>query len=447
MLNIKTTARRCTIDSLEERRLLSVTYGTNLVQNPGAENYDGTADGFNIITPKNWSAAADPTVARYRRDYGTEIGIRKPAFGGDAFFTGGPDTQTTDFFQTIDLSSVAADVDAGHVNFALSGQLGGFLFNEDNANVFVTFETADKSLLSRVDTGSVSASDRNDKTELLTRSTHGAVPASTRFALVQIHFKRDANSGYNDGFADNIALVLVTNTPSTVGITPTVDRSTLPTTAVSGVRTRGSLVLTLTNTSTSPNIGVDTISLLASTNGIVDSSSIPVATLKRGLGLGAGRSARFIFPVRNFLLPAGTYTLFVQTVDKYFTADNAAGPTIVVAAPVISLAATVGAVTPATVNAGQVIAFTLTLQNNGNVNSPGLASIAIGITPDGTTSSAPLRIVIVHLNLRAGGVPFRLRLRARIPAAQTTGTYQPFITLVQGANSTQAVGALPFLVN
>ena len=42
----------------------------------------------------------------------------------------------------------------------------------------------------------------------------------------------------------------------------------------------GALFLTLTNTSSSVNKGLDTITLFASSNGVVDSTSIPLATLK-----------------------------------------------------------------------------------------------------------------------------------------------------------------------
>src|ERR1700722_3101270 len=93
--NLQHAASRCLVEALEQRQLLSgVVYGTNLILNPGAENYDGTANGFNIITPRNWTANSDPTVAQYRNGYGAAIGIRKPDNAGNAFFTGGPDSET-----------------------------------------------------------------------------------------------------------------------------------------------------------------------------------------------------------------------------------------------------------------------------------------------------------------------------------------------------------------
>jgi hypothetical protein len=425
---------------------MSGMYGVNLVQNPGAENYGGTADGYNIITPNNWTSDADATVARYDRDLGASLGVEKPANAGNAFFTGGPDTESTDFFQMVDLSSIASTIDAGQVKFALSAQLGGYSFLGDNADAFVTFEDASNAEISRLDTGSVSASDRDDTTKLLTRAIGGTIPVNTRFAQIQIHFKRDENSGYNYGFADNISMVLVTNTPATAGITPTVYKSTLPTNAVSEQPTRGDLFLRLSNTDSSANIGTDTISLFASTNGVVDSTSIPLGSYKRGLALGPGKSTLFAFPIRSFDLPPGTYTILAQTTDKYLTTDTATtGPTVAVAAPVITLSAGLGVVSPATViKPGRVISFVLTLENSGNVNSTGLANISIGLSTDGTTTSTPLTTQERRLTIRAGNIPVRLRLLLRVPTDTAAGTFTPFVIFTQGANSVTALGPSPF---
>ena len=125
----------------------------------------------------------------------------------------------------IDLSSIASTVDAGQVNFSLSAELGGDSFNDDNANVLIKFEKTPPALsdLQAANRFGVSASDRDDESKFISRSVNGLVPATaTRFAQVDIHFKRDGLDGYNNGFADNVSLVLVTNTASTAGITPSV---------------------------------------------------------------------------------------------------------------------------------------------------------------------------------------------------------------------------------
>ncbi len=198
-------------EQLESRTLMSVTYGTNLVQNPGAETFSGTADGSTVITPAKWTANGDPTVA----PYSTFTTITKPSGGGNVYFTGGPDSAETDLFQTIDLSSVGTAIDAGTVKFNLSAFLGGFGDQDDSVTVFANFQSASHGFVNSASIGPVLAVDRNNVTAMLSRSSTGPVPKTTRFAQIQLHFSR-ASGSYNDGYADNASLIL-TNTATTTG--------------------------------------------------------------------------------------------------------------------------------------------------------------------------------------------------------------------------------------
>ena len=54
--------------------------------------------------------------------------------------------------------------------------------------------------------------DRNSVTSLIARSAAGAVPAGTRSASVRIEATRDEGS-YNDGYIDNVSLVLASGGP------------------------------------------------------------------------------------------------------------------------------------------------------------------------------------------------------------------------------------------
>ncbi len=209
------------MEKLESRQLMSVTYGTNVIVNPGAEIYKGTADGNVIITPTGWTANGDPTVDPYSGGDGVSASIPQPPNSGKAFFTGGPDMQSTDLFQTIDLSSIGTAIDAKQVKFALSAYLGGYISQGDDATLFVNFQNAAKSFVSQVSLGPVTPADRNDNTGMLLRSLNGVVPSGARFAQVQIHFERTDGS-YNDGYADNLSLVLNGPTATTGSIAGTV---------------------------------------------------------------------------------------------------------------------------------------------------------------------------------------------------------------------------------
>lgn len=426
---------------------MSVVFGTNLVQNGGAESFGGTADGENIITPTDWTPGGDPTVAWYNAFFGHQIDIRIPNNGGNAFFTGGPDSSHSSFSQRIDLTSIPGLINAGQVNFSLSAALGGYFDNNDNAKVYVNFENAAGARISTASTGTVLATDRNNATKLLYRSDTGTIPASTSFAQVSIDFSRvDGHAGYNYGFADNVSLVLFTNTPSTAGIRLSLARSTLPAIAISGQRTTGGLGLNLFNASTSENIGPVSISLYASSDGTVDSSSFLLSTLDRHYSFGASKGAELNFPVKSLDVPAGTYTILAQTTDQYGTVDTAPfGPTIAIVPAVISLSASVGPISPATVTAGGMIGFTLTIQNAGNVSSSGSATIAVGLSSDGTTHSAPLATLIRRVTVKAGGSPLRLRIRVRVPA-DLSGTFDPFVTFTQGSQSVTSIGSSPVMI-
>jgi hypothetical protein len=53
----------------------------------------------------------------------------------------------------------------------------------------------------------VTAQDRHEVTGLLPRTTNGRVPRGTRSVLIMLTMTRKAGS-YDDGFADNLRLVL-----------------------------------------------------------------------------------------------------------------------------------------------------------------------------------------------------------------------------------------------
>ena len=139
-----------------------------------------------------------------------------PANHGDNFFAGGSATTST-AAQTVDLHPIQAAVDAGSVQYTLSADLGGYLDQEDNATLTAIFQ--DESLLqtgSPVTIGPVTAADRGCPDACMTGFLHpsatGPVPAGTRYIKVVVNLTM-VSGPYNDGYADNLSLVL---TPLTV---------------------------------------------------------------------------------------------------------------------------------------------------------------------------------------------------------------------------------------
>ena len=187
----------------------------NLLVNPGAEANPGSTDATcgGDIDLSGW----DPEVDTFSAiQYGTgafpSAAVGAKIGGGANLFTGGCPTGTTSTGeQTVDVSVAAAEIDAGDVGATLSGYLGGFENQTDNAKVDAFFLGAGGADLGAsgadLTIGPVTPQDRGDVTDLLLRSAVAALPDGTRSirTLVTLtHFEGSAN----DGYADNLSLTL-----------------------------------------------------------------------------------------------------------------------------------------------------------------------------------------------------------------------------------------------
>ena len=142
------------------------------------------------------------------------------------------------------MSGGAAAIDSGAVTFNLSGFLGGWEDQGDNAVVRATFKDPNGNAIKvgefcfdiglreicfdlfSVAIGPVTPGDRGNVTSLLFRSTSGAVPAGTRTIEVAMEMTREDGND-NDGYVDNVSLVL---TASSAGLSfPTVNSPGPPT--------------------------------------------------------------------------------------------------------------------------------------------------------------------------------------------------------------------------
>ena len=101
-------------------------------------------------------------------------------------------------------------MDTGRVNFVLSADLGGVTNQDDNAVVNLKFIDHSFLPIGPVPAiGPVTAADRHNQTGLLHRFASGVVPVGTRFVSVLVTLTRVFTGGqYNDGYADNISLLL-----------------------------------------------------------------------------------------------------------------------------------------------------------------------------------------------------------------------------------------------
>ena len=171
-------------------------FGSNLVVNGDAET--GSTTGF---TP-----SGDFSAILYNQGGYPGVGDPGVSAGGQYLFTGG-NVPSSSGMQVIDISAGAANVDAGTVTFSLSALLGGYSSQGDNATVSISFLSSGNFNLGGAAIGPVTPVDRNDQTGLLNRETSGIIPIGTRSISLMLQLTR-TNGSANDGYADNLSLVL-----------------------------------------------------------------------------------------------------------------------------------------------------------------------------------------------------------------------------------------------
>jgi Ca2+-binding RTX toxin-like protein len=194
----------------------------NIVPNGGAEASTGANDADDVFPPPPpWGVTQSFTAVKYGAtpDF-PSVAVGNAIGGGVNFFAGGPGP-TSLGEQVLDVSGAGAEIDAGVVSIELSGLLGGRLTDEDNAKVTAELTDAMGDVtFATLQIGPVSATDRANQTTLMPRSTTAAVPAGTRQIRLTVAATRVGGSGYNDGYADNVSLVLTPIPPAFTGTTP-----------------------------------------------------------------------------------------------------------------------------------------------------------------------------------------------------------------------------------
>ncbi len=181
----------------------------DLLRNSNAEADAGSDDGLDDVDLTNWTETGATTAVQYGAA-GFPSDAQGAALGGGAnFFAGGSGAATSTATQNWTVPASSADeVDAGGVTANLSGHLGGFADQSDDASVSATFLDAGGARLDSFRIGPVTAAQRGNATGLLYRSNDAAVPVGTRKVRVRQTFRRLSPGASNDGYADNLVLTL-----------------------------------------------------------------------------------------------------------------------------------------------------------------------------------------------------------------------------------------------
>lgn len=191
-------------------------YGANLIFNGDAEydrgfaqtkapKFDQYASGWRDDGPAMINILTYAVDTEKYPDYLSPADSEK--VGGGANFFGGGYAPVSRITQTIDLTPLAADIDAKKVDYHLSALLGGWKNNQDSAAFIARFHDGTGHMIQTVTLGPVSAADRSNRTGLLPREATGMVTPSARNVTVELLCVRFSGKA-NDGYADNLSLVL-----------------------------------------------------------------------------------------------------------------------------------------------------------------------------------------------------------------------------------------------
>ena len=189
--------------------VVAQVFGPNLIVNGNAETGPGSPDGTTLPVPNapSWTLTGNFTVVQYNAPGGFPLSTDPgPPARGSNYFAGGNNASSS-ATQTINVAAGAAAIDAGMATYSLSGWLGGFSSQDDNATLTVTFRNAGATAIGSATIGPVTAADRGSATGMLLRNAAGAVPVGTRTIDVVLQLTRVSGT-YNDGYADELSLVL-----------------------------------------------------------------------------------------------------------------------------------------------------------------------------------------------------------------------------------------------
>lgn len=169
-----------------------VTFGSNLIVNGGAEAGTTGWSTYDVYSPIQ---AVDYGVNWVRPDQ------PGPDDRGTQMFTGTGAYAVA--WQLLDLGDATTVPQA----FTLSGWLGGWLGQGDNALLYAAFLGTDDSEIGSAALGPVGPADRGSATGLFYREVADWLPVGTAKVTFWLSMERQGG-GDNDGYADNLAFVL-----------------------------------------------------------------------------------------------------------------------------------------------------------------------------------------------------------------------------------------------
>jgi len=181
--------------------------GSELIRNGGAAGNElGEAAPVGDGAPPYWALRQGTIAQSLYGAPGFPAAGDAPAGSGSYFFASG-NSDVSRIQQLLDVSALAAQIDAGQIRFSVSGAFGGRASEDDFATLTLYFDDAAPSLLGVASIGGFHAAERGNATKLIHDSKQGVVPVGTRRILAELYAAR-ISGPENDGYADDLSLRL-----------------------------------------------------------------------------------------------------------------------------------------------------------------------------------------------------------------------------------------------
>jgi hypothetical protein len=190
----------------------AATKTVNIIKDGGAESAkQADLAGVTVVPVAQWTPF--PGTGFTAVKYGSPEFITKTGPGpkgrGKNFFSGGEVGPTPAGATQVDsLTPYLSIIKAGKARFTVSGWFGGFADQRDYTTLTVVWKNAaGVTVGSPKAIGDVTPGQRKDLTGLLARSAKGSVPAAATQVQLTLKMVR-LDGGYDDGYADNLGLVI-----------------------------------------------------------------------------------------------------------------------------------------------------------------------------------------------------------------------------------------------
>jgi len=220
-----------------------------------------------------------------------------------------------------------------------------------------------------------------------------------------------------------------TPTPLPSGTLGVAVTATLPASVVGGTKAKASVRVTVSNPGKQAISGTATVTLYLSPSDSLDGATQLLAVMPK-LKLKAGAHTSLQLKLSSFpSLPKGRYFLIATVTGPDGTTTGAAGPSLTIAPPFVSVVASDVRPTPLSVAPGKKASLALTVRNNGNEPASGTAALTVNAStnPSGAggtpVTSLPLRLKLKPAASKA------CRVKFAVPPALPAGSYYLVVSL------------------